>query len=87
MSEIYSRPECIFNYCDAPDECKPQGACRHAATPVRSDVDNFSTLSEAIEEATIRSEGGDVWLHKVEYLGTHSDSETCGCEPVRINNP
>lgn len=28
--EVYARDECIFNYCDAPDICKPQGRCRHA---------------------------------------------------------
>jgi 6-pyruvoyltetrahydropterin/6-carboxytetrahydropterin synthase len=28
-AEVYSRPECIFNYCDAPDACKAQGKCRN----------------------------------------------------------
>ncbi len=32
MSEIggiYSRPECIFMYCDSPETCKPVHSCRH----------------------------------------------------------
>lgn len=27
--EIYSRDECLFNYCDAPHICKVQDKCRH----------------------------------------------------------
>lgn len=26
---VYTREECIFNYCDAPAECKPAEKCRH----------------------------------------------------------
>lgn len=27
---VYSRPECPFKYCDAPDVCKASDKCRHA---------------------------------------------------------
>lgn len=27
--EVYSRPECPFNYCDNPEECKKLNKCRH----------------------------------------------------------
>jgi hypothetical protein len=26
---VYSRPECPFNYCDAPELCQPGEKCRH----------------------------------------------------------
>ena len=28
QAEVFSRAECIFNYCDSPSECKD--TCRHA---------------------------------------------------------
>jgi len=27
--EVYARPECPFNYCDDPDDCKRLGKCHH----------------------------------------------------------
>lgn len=30
-AEVYSRPECPFNYCDDPDTCKPLERCHHKA--------------------------------------------------------
>lgn len=45
---------------------------------VRSDVDDFPTIGEAIDEAILRAEGGDVVIHKADCPSV----EECDCEPV-----
>jgi hypothetical protein len=35
-SEVYNRPECIFNYCPTPTLCQPFGRCHAPANPAKT---------------------------------------------------
>lgn len=49
---------------------------------VRSDVNQFATVYEAIDEAVLRADGCDVWIHQPTFEGKHAMSSDCPCEPI-----
>lgn len=53
-------------------------------TQVRSDVNTFSTIGEAIDEAAIRADGDDVVIHNLDYDGEHMTDGECECDTLRI---
>jgi hypothetical protein len=54
---------------------------------VRSDVNNFPTVGEAIDEALLRTDGwGFVFVHSSDDSQPHTldDGENCFCNPVKM---
>lgn len=53
---------------------------------VRSDVNNFSSIGEALNEALIRAGGDSVYIHSKDESQEHNldDGEDCFCHPAKI---
>jgi hypothetical protein len=52
----------------------------------RSDVDSFSTIGQAIDEALLRAEGDMVFVHSTDNSQPHDidNGDLCFCNPSKI---
>jgi hypothetical protein len=55
---------------------------------VRSDLNDFSTVGEALDEALLRANGGAIFIHSKDDSQEHNleDGEACFCRPTRIES-
>jgi hypothetical protein len=55
---------------------------------VRSDVDSFRTVGEALAEALLRADGASVFIHSTDDSQKHNfeNGAACFCNPPRIES-
>jgi hypothetical protein len=53
---------------------------------IRSDINTFPSVGEALDEALIRAEGHNVFIHKPDNSRPHdlNNGEACWCNPLKV---